>query len=81
MEEKDNNQPREPQPYEDCQANIDSRVWVNFTSNGLRLGPRHQEPPHTDVSRSLATVVFRDVLPGLREEELNRGCIYRGCGQ
>ncbi len=32
----------------------------------LRLGSRHQEPPHTDVSRNLATVVVRGVLPGLR---------------
>ncbi len=55
------NQPWEPQPYE-----IDSRIWVNFTRNGLRLGSRHQEPPHTDVSRNLATVVIRCVLPGLR---------------
>ncbi len=52
---------------------------MNFTRNGLRLGSRHQEPPHTDVSRNLATVVvflllshfwttdnFRGVLPGLR---------------
>ncbi len=39
---------------------------VNFSRNGLRLGSRHQEPPHTDVSRNLAIVVFRDVLPGLR---------------
>ncbi len=45
---------------------IDSRIWVNFTRNGLRLGSRHQEPPHTDVSRNLATVVVRGVLPGLR---------------
>ncbi len=44
---------------------IDSRIWVNFTRNGLRLGSRHQEPPHTDVSRNLATVVIRGVLPGL----------------
>ncbi len=29
-------------------------------------GSRHQEPPHTDVSRNLATVVIRGVLPGLR---------------
>ncbi len=43
-----------------------SRIWVNFTRNGLRLGSRHQEPPHTDVSRNLATVVVRGVLPGLR---------------
>ncbi len=39
---------------------------MNFTRNGLRLGLRHQEPPHTDVSRNLATVVVRGVLPGLR---------------
>ncbi len=30
--------------------------------NGLRLGSRHQEPPHTDVSRNLATVVVRGVF-------------------
>ncbi len=41
-------------------------MWVNFTRNGLRLGSRHQEPPHIDVSRNLATVVARGVLPGLR---------------
>ncbi len=29
-------------------------------------GSRHQEPPHTDMSRNLATVVSRGVLPGLR---------------
>ncbi len=45
---------------------IDSRIWVNFTRNGLRLGSRHQEPPHTDGSRNLATVVVRGVLPGRR---------------
>ncbi len=38
---------------------------MNFTRNGLRLGSRHQEPPHIDVSRNLATVVIRGVLPGL----------------
>ncbi len=47
-------------------SKIDSRIWVNFTRIGLRLGSRHQEPPHTDVSRNLATVVIRGVLPGLR---------------
>ncbi len=60
-------------------SKIDSRIWVKFTRNGLRLGSRHQEPPHTDVSRNLATVVVflllshswttenvRGVLPGLR---------------
>ncbi len=47
-------------------SKIDSRIWVNFTRNGLRLGSRHQEPPHTDVSRNLDTVVIRGVLPGLR---------------
>ncbi len=36
-------------------SKIDSRIWVNFTRNGLRLG-----------SRNLATVVVRGILPGLR---------------
>ncbi len=60
-------------------SKINSRIWVNFTRNGLSLGSRHQEPPHTDVSRNLATVVvflllshswttdnIRGILPGLR---------------
>ncbi len=47
-------------------SKINSRIWVNFTRNGLRLGSRHQETPHTDVSRNLATVVVRGVLSGLR---------------
>ncbi len=47
-------------------SKIDSRIWVNFTRNGLRLGSRYQETPHTDKSRNLATVVVRGVLPGLR---------------
>ncbi len=47
-------------------SKIDSIIWMNFTSNGLRLGSRHQEPPHTDVSQNLSTVVIRGVLPGLR---------------
>ncbi len=45
------NQPREPQPYEDCQER-DSRIWVNFTRNGLRLGSRHQEH-HTQTRRGI----------------------------
>ncbi len=47
-------------------SKIDSRIWVNFTRNGLSLGSRHQDPPHTDVSRNLTSVVVRGVLPGLR---------------
>ncbi len=49
-------------------SKIDSRIWVNFTRNGLRLVSRHQDPPHTDMSRNLATVVIRGVLPGLRRK-------------
>ncbi len=60
------NQPREPQHYRGLSSEIHSRIWVNFTRNGLRLGSRHQEPPHTDVSRNLATVVVRGILTGLR---------------
>ncbi len=47
-------------------SKIASRIWVNFTRNELRLGSRHLEPLNTDVSRNLATVVVRWVLPGLR---------------
>ncbi len=49
-------QPREPQPYEDCQVKIDSRIWVNFTRNGLRLGSRHQRATTHRRVRNLATV-------------------------
>ncbi len=54
-----------------CTTNRENRslmriVKQNFTRNGLRLGSRHQEPPHTDVSRNLTTVVVRGVLPGLK---------------
>ncbi len=38
--------------------------------NGPRLRSRHQEPPHTDVSRNLATVVVRGVLPGIRRRRI-----------
>ncbi len=34
-------------------------------------GVKASRAPHTDMSRNLATVVFRGVLPGLREEELD----------
>ncbi len=60
---KMHNQPREPQPYDDCQAN--SIQEFGWTSQGMDWG-WGQEPPHTDVLRSLATVVVRGVLPGLR---------------
>ncbi len=64
------NQPREPQPYKDCQAKSIQEL------SGLRLGSRHQESPHTDVSRNLATVVVRDVLPGRRRRRT--GLLPRG---
>ncbi len=57
------NQPREPQPYEDCQAKLIQEF--GWTSQGMDWG-WGQEPPHTDLSRNLATVVVRGVLPGLR---------------
>ncbi len=47
-------------------SKINSRIWVNFTRNGLRLGSRHQEHHTQTCSRNLATVVVRGVLPGLR---------------
>ncbi len=59
------NQPREPQPYEDCQAK--SIQEFGWTSQGMDWGwGQGSRAPHTDVSRNLATVVVRGVLPGLR---------------
>ncbi len=58
MEEKD------PQPTERTAA---LRIVKQNQLNNL--GSRHQEPPHTDVSRNLATVVVRGVLPGLRRRK------------
>ncbi len=79
LEEKDAQPTERTTALWGLSSKIDSRIWVNFTRNGLRLGSRHQEPPHTDVSRNLATVVVflllshswttdnvRGVLPGLR---------------
>ncbi len=58
------NQPREPQPYEDCQAkSIQEFEW---TSQGMDWSwCQGIKTPHTDVSRNSATVVVRGVLPGL----------------
>ncbi len=69
---KMHNQPRVPHAaLWELSSKIDSRIWVNFTRIGLRLGSRHQEPPHTDVSRNLSTVVIRSVLKsGGRVEKL-----------
>ncbi len=59
------NQPREPQPYEDCQAK--SIQEFGWTSQGMDWGwGQGIKSHHTEVSRNLATVVFRDILPGLR---------------
>ncbi len=62
---------KESQPTERTAAlwglpsKIDSRIWVKFTRNGLRLGSRHQEHHTQAWSRNLATVVIRGVLAGL----------------
>ncbi len=59
------NQPREPQPYENCQAK--SIQEFGWTSQGMDWGWGQGIKSHnTDVSRNLTTVVIRGVLPGLR---------------
>ncbi len=70
MEEKDAQPTERTAALWGLSSKIDSRIWVNFTRNRLRLGSRHQEPPHTDVSRNLAKVVIRGVLPGLRRRRI-----------
>ncbi len=59
------NQPREPQPYEVCQAK--SIQEFGWTSQGMNWGwGQGIKSHHTDVSRNLTTVVVRGVLPGRR---------------
>ncbi len=50
-----------------CTTKRENRSLMRIVKQNLfnNLG-QHQEPPHTDVSRNLATVVIRGVLPGLR---------------
>ena len=57
MEEKDAQPTERTAALRGLSSKIDSRIWVNFTRNGLRLGSRHQEPPHTDVSGNLRSTV------------------------
>ncbi len=66
VEEKDSQPTERTAALWGLSSKNDSIIWVNFTRNGLRLGSKHQEPPHTDVSMNLATVVVRDILHGLR---------------
>ncbi len=66
-----------------CTTNRENRSLMRIVKQNQfkNLGELHEEwteagvkasrAPHTDVSRNLATVVFRGVLPGLREEELD----------
>ncbi len=66
-----------------CTTNRENRGPMRIVKQNpfKNLGELHKEwteagvnasrAPHTDVSRSLATVVVRGVLPGLREEELD----------
>ncbi len=59
------NQPREPQRYEDCQAK--SIQEFGWTSQGMDwCWGQGIKSHHTDGSRNLAKVVIRGVLPGLR---------------
>ncbi len=50
-------------------SKINSRIWLH--KEWTEAGVKASRAPHTDVSRNLATVVIRGVLPGLREEELD----------
>ncbi len=66
-----------------CTTNRENRSLMKIVKQNRfkNLGELHKEwteagvkasrAPHTDVSRNLATVVGRGVLPGLREEELD----------
>ncbi len=62
---KMHNQPRELQPYEDCQAKP-IQEFGELHKEWTEAGVKASRAPHTDVSRNLATAVIRGVLPGLR---------------
>ncbi len=59
------NQPREPQPYEYRQAKLIQEFGWTLQEMYCGWG-QGIKSHHTDVSRNLATVVIRGVLPGLR---------------
>ncbi len=66
-----------------CTTNRENRSLMRIVKQNRfkNLGELHKEwteagvkaPPHTDVSRNLATVVIRGVLPGLRTGLLSSG--------
>ncbi len=70
MEEKDAQPTERTAAYEDCQENQFKNLG-ELHEEWTEAGVKASRAPHTDVSRNLATVVVRDVLPGLREEELD----------
>ncbi len=61
---KMHNQPREPQPYEDCQTK--SILEFGWTSQVMDWGWGQGIKSHHTQTCHLATVVVRGVLPGLR---------------
>ncbi len=52
VEEKDAQPTERTSALWGLSSKIDSRIWVNFTRNGLRLGSRHQEH-HTQMCRGI----------------------------
>ncbi len=78
VEEKDAQPTKRTAALWGLSSKIDSRIRVKFTRNGLRLGSRHQEPPHTVSVEEFGylvilirnLVVVRGVLPGLRRRTI-----------
>ncbi len=68
VEEKDTQPTERTAALWGLSRKIHSRIWVNFTRNGLRLGSRHQEPPTHRRVKYLATVVVRGSLTWAKEK-------------
>ncbi len=68
MEEKDAQPTERTAALWGLSSKIDSRIWVNLHKFWTEAGVKASRAPHTDVSRNLATVVIRSILPGLREK-------------
>ncbi len=60
------NQPREPRSLMRIVKQNRFKNLGELHKDWTEAGSRHQEPPHTDMSRNLATVVVRGVLPELK---------------
>ncbi len=69
VEEKDAQSTERTAALWGLSSKIDSRIWVNFTRNGLRLGSRYHEPPHTYVFKEFGYSCHQRRLTWAKEKK------------